>query len=363
VNKKSLSAKHRQIYRWFVLYLKAGLLTALTVAFLIHPANADEVITKNGSRLIGTVVSMESNKLVFETSFAGKITIDWEQVARLTTENPVEVSLVGKQVLKGKVIKSDNGSLVLQPEEGQATAPISMAEVKTLKPPKPPESWEFDGRISLSASSEEGNTEKDKFKIDGDMQLYKYPHRFKTYFEGSLEKNFNITTEEKGLFTLSYDRFLTDKWYAFGKVGTERDDFADLSHLVTLGAGPGYQFWQSDEKNLSIEVGSGYVFEKYSVAQESLGGQDHREYAAAVWAMSFDMYLFNRKIQPFHNNLGSISLEDSSVWRLRTRTGVRVPLVWKFFSTVQYNYDWVNSPADGKKEYDEAILFKLGCSW
>ena len=69
------------------------------------------------------------------------------------------------------------------------------------------------------------------------MQLYKYPHRFKTYFEGSLEKNFNITTEEKGLFTLSYDRFLTDKWYAFGKVGTERDDFADLSHLVSLGAG------------------------------------------------------------------------------------------------------------------------------
>ncbi len=69
-----------------------------------------------------------------------------------------------------------------------------LADVKTLNPSKPPESWKFDGRIALAASYEEGNTEKDKFKIDGDMQLYKYPHRFKTYFEGSLEKNFNITT-------------------------------------------------------------------------------------------------------------------------------------------------------------------------
>ena len=149
----------------------------------------------------------------------------------------------------------------------------------------------------------------------------------------------------------------------FGIGGVERDDFSDLSHLVSLGAGPGYHFWKSDEKNLSIGVGPGYVTEKYTTAQESLNGQDHREYAAAVWAVNFDMYLFNRKVQPFHRNVGTLSLEDSSVWRWRTRTGVRFPLVWRLFSTVQFNYDWVNSPADGKKEYDEAILLKFGYKW
>ena len=344
-------------------FIKIGLLAAIIVVSLIKTIHADEVIMKNGSRLIGTVISMESGTLVFKTSFAGNITINWEHVDRLTTEKPVEISLDDKKVLKGQAVEADEGTLVLKPEEGPATAPISLADVKTLQPPKPPPSWEFDGRISLAASYEEGNTEKDKFNLDGEMTLSKYPHSFKTYFEASLEKNLNETTEDKSHFTLAYERFITDKWYVFILGNTERDNFADLSQFISFSAGPGYHFFKSDEKNLSIGVSPGYVSEKYSRAQESLDGQDHREYAAAIWTVNFDMYLFDRKIQPFHRNFGVLSLEDSSVWRLRTRTGVRVPLVRNLFSTIQYNYDWVNSPAEGRLEYDKAILLKVGYKW
>jgi hypothetical protein len=42
---------------------------------------------------------------------------------------------------------------------------------------KPPPNWEFGGRLSLGASYEEGNTEKDTFNLDGQLELYKYPHR------------------------------------------------------------------------------------------------------------------------------------------------------------------------------------------
>ena len=118
-----------------------------------------------------------------------------------------------------------------------------------------------------------------------------------------------------------------------------------------------------EDKNLSIEAGPGYVSEKYDGPQENFGGQDNRNYAAAVWAVNFDSWYFNRKIQPFFNNSGSISFEDSSVWRTKIRTGVRFPILYRFFGALQYNYDWVNSPADGKKEYDEAILLKLGYGW
>ena len=92
-----------------------------------------------------------------------------------------------------------------------------------------------------------------------------------------------VTTEDQGHFILSYSRLWTDKWYLFGSGVTERDEFEDLNHLISFDAGPGYQFWKSDEKNLSIGLGVGYVNEKYSVAQESLGGRESREYAAAVW--------------------------------------------------------------------------------
>ena len=251
---------------------------------------------KDGSRVIGTVVSMKSNKLVFKTSFAGDITIQWDQVAHLTTDKPVEVSLGDKKAYKGKVVQADEGSIVLHPEKGPETAPLSMADVKTLAPPKPPPSWQFDGRISLGASYEEGNTEKDKFNLDGQMELYKFPHRFRTFFEVSIESSFNVRTDDNSLVNLSYDRFLTDHWYVVAKGVFEQDKFADLNSLWGAGIGPGYQFWRSiAERNLSIEAGPGYISENYDGPQKNLGGQDNRDYPAAFWAVNFDSWLFKKK--------------------------------------------------------------------
>ncbi len=49
-------------------FIKIGLLAALIAVSLMNTIHADEVVMKNGSRLIGTVISMESGKLVFKTS-------------------------------------------------------------------------------------------------------------------------------------------------------------------------------------------------------------------------------------------------------------------------------------------------------
>ena len=124
-------------------------------ALFLNTAHADEVIMKDGSRVIGTVVSMKSNKLVFKTSFAGDITIQWDQVASLSTEKPVEVSLGDKRVYKGKAIHSDEGTIILKSEKDLKTAPLSMADIKTLSPPKSPPKLEFDGQVSLGVSYEE----------------------------------------------------------------------------------------------------------------------------------------------------------------------------------------------------------------
>ncbi len=76
-----------------------------------------------------------------------------------------------------------------------------------------------------------------------------------------------------------------------------------------------------------------------------------------------DMWFFNRFLQLFHLNSGVWSVEEADVWRLITRTGIRVPLKHKLFASLQYNFDWVNSPADGKKKYDNALLLNLGVEW
>jgi hypothetical protein len=329
----------------------------------LSTAHADELILKDGSRIVGKVVSMESKKLVFDTSFAGKITIEWGQIDSIRTDEVIEVTLDDKKVFVGKGVETDDGLLFLEIEKGSEKKPIPMAHIKTLKNPEPPPSWKFTGRLDFSFSRERGNTDKDRTYLDGEMMLKKVPHRFKSAFELKLEKSFDKTTEDKGFFTLSYDRFVSERWYIFGRLFAQRDEFSDLSVLTIGSVGPGYQFWKSDKKNLYIEIGPGYVWEKYTTEQVNFENNDEREYIAAVWTLGFDIWLFEKKLQPFHFNSGSISLDDASVWRIKTQTGIRFPLVYKLYTSLQYNYDWVNSPADGKRKYDEALMLKLGWKW
>jgi hypothetical protein len=77
--------------------LAAGLL----LFFLTATALADEVFLKNGNHLSGALVSMGEGKLVLETDFAGRLTIDWGSVERLSTDAPLTVVLEEGSTLKG----------------------------------------------------------------------------------------------------------------------------------------------------------------------------------------------------------------------------------------------------------------------
>jgi hypothetical protein len=62
---------------------------------------ADEVHLKNGDRLTGEVKSLEENKLVLTTSYAGEIAITWSEVAALRKDKPIKVILTDESVLEG----------------------------------------------------------------------------------------------------------------------------------------------------------------------------------------------------------------------------------------------------------------------
>lgn len=324
---------------------------------------ADEVLMKNGSRLLGTVVSMGGEKLIFKTEFAGEITIDWKQVELLTTEDPMEVQLEDGTEHKGKAVTAEEGRIVLQDEEGAPSRPISLAEVKSVNPEKPPEGWQFHGRLELGLSYESGNTSNDKLNFEGKLDASRLPHVFTLYLESNIEESFGELTKDKLRTSLRYSRFLTKEMFLFGLAQAERDYFSDLLLLGLGSAGAGYQFWKSPEKNFKVYIGPSYVQEKYSEPQQSLGYRDEQDYAAALWGMDFDMWFFKQRLQFFHRNTGTWSLEDSDVWRFITRTGFRVPMGRIFFTTLQYNYDYVNTPADGKLKADKEALIRLGWKW
>src|SRR4051812_22387335 len=52
---------------------------------------ADQVILKNQDRVTGKIVKKDGDKLTFKSDHFGEITVPWEQVQELRTDDPVTV--------------------------------------------------------------------------------------------------------------------------------------------------------------------------------------------------------------------------------------------------------------------------------
>ena len=172
------------------------LFVALMMILWIGSASADKVVMKNGDQISGTALSMSSGKLVFNPPYANRIVIDWTEVARLTTDRPMEVSIGEEKTVKGKLVSAREETLVLEPENEPPTAPICMAKVEAIKPFVSEEKWQLSGELAAGIIVETGNTDKKSFNFDTRMEFIKKPHRINLVSELDYEKNDGIKTDD-----------------------------------------------------------------------------------------------------------------------------------------------------------------------
>jgi len=97
---------------------------------------------------------------------------------------------------------------------------------------------------------------------------------------------------------------------------------------------------------------------------ENFDESDDQNYPVGLWRVSFDHYLFEKwKLQTFHKHRYTQSLEDGDDFIFLSSTGLRIPINKHFQSTIQYNFDWDNEPADDTEEDDRETLITAGYRW
>jgi putative salt-induced outer membrane protein YdiY len=316
-------------------------------------AMADVVTMKNQDRISGKVVGMAGGKLTIETSYAGKLIIDWDQVAGLVTDQPIRVKLSDGSQAAGLAVEAGKDILSLTGTEKKQAA---LAQVEAINPPDR-RKLRIKGQVNLGTDIRTGNTEKQRLDADGRVVFrWGVVHRIRVGGEVHREENKSVSTVENDLAYMEYNRFISERWYAFGNLRYSRDPFKSLSYRYAFGAGMGFQIWQSDITNLSLELGPNYVVE-----DESRRGE--REYVAARWALNFDYWLWPGRVQLYHYHEIFSRVDAPDETFLTTRTGLSVPIGGGIAASVEYSWDWDNDPAPGKLEEDTRLLFKLGYHW
>ncbi len=318
----------------------------------IEPVLADQVNLKNGDRLTGKFISMQEGKLIFDTSYAGKITIQWSEVINIITDTPVNVMLPDGSLLKGILTPVEKGKMQLQTEKIEEAVYLDLTNITSIYIKAPP-AVKFNVRVNVGINVSKGNTDTETYHFDGEAVARTKKNRYTVGGAFNAEYTDKDKTADNSLGYMKYDHFLTKKLYLNTNASFEKDRFKDLNLRTTIGLGLGYQFFETELTNLSTEAGLAYINEDFDEA-------DDDSYPSGRWAINFDRYLFDKFVQFFHNQSGFVSLEDSSDIFLRTRTGFRFPFYRGFNLTMQYDFDWDNLVPPDRDEVDQRYILSLG---
>src|SRR5579859_754443 len=138
-----------------------------SLMFLLLASTAfadDEIKLTNGDRVSGKITSLAGGKLIIETAYAGKLVIDWTQIASVRTDGPVKVKLSTDEVLEGKLSAGKEGRLKIETAGQAQPAEVDLTKVKFLN--EPPTQWH--GNVNAAGKATEGNTRTKAFLISAE---------------------------------------------------------------------------------------------------------------------------------------------------------------------------------------------------
>lgn len=320
-------------------------------------SQGDELLLINGDRLTGKVIRMEGDLLYYSTPYVStEMEIAWKDVANLITDEDVQIVLEDGTTLNGRTMKAEDGKVKMKMGSFIETVSFDLAQVTSVNPKKnEAKKMTLKGIVNAGFSQSSGNTDTTSVYIDTEVVARTPKNRYTIGLEYNYENDNDETTERNALGYAKYDYFLTNKWYLYSNSFFQTDPVADLRLRTTLGIGAGYQFFETERTQLSVEAGPAYV-------NEDLEEGEDMDFSAARWAVDFNHALYDW-LETFHFQEGYYGLEGSDNLFLRTRTGLRFPFAEAFHFTLQYNWDYDKSPAEGASSVDREYVTTLGYSF
>ena len=330
----------------------------LFTLMLSNFVKADEVKLKNGDVITGTIVKKETDKLVFNTVYAGDISIAWTEINTLNSKAPLKIFLADETIFTGVIGASQAGRAKIQMVNSDAQTDVDLNQLNYINP-NPLISGigtVWSGNINLGGALTEGNTDTSLLRADGETIARTKYNRFTVGGVVNRAKSNNVDTEYNSRGYAKYDKFLTKKWYLYTNLTLENDRFRDIDLRSTTGVGNGYQLYEQDDLNLAIEGGIVYIKVDYDVAKDE-------NYTSGRWAIRYDQKPMSGDVQFFHQHEVLFGLEKTANTLVFSKTGLRVPIAKNLNASSQINLDYNSQPAENRKKMDKTLLFSLGYGW
>ena len=347
------------------------------LAFLQIPILfADQVNLKNGDRISGTIVKFDGKNLVLKSEFAGDVTIPWTAVTGITSTTPLNVGLKSGQMVVGTVQGSESTIDVATKETGTVSAPrdtvVSIrspeeqaaydAQIERYRNPRLVDLWT--GFLDLGFAQSAGNAETKTFNLSASAARTTTRDKISAYFTSIYSKGQVQGTGLSGATAnakrggIGYNLNIRKKWFAFGSVGLESDEFQSLDLRFVPAGGLGYHAIAREMTTLDLQVGGALNREFFSVPiNPSLGPDSPRDRTTGE-ALLGDVFMhkFTRlsAVQEKFFFYPGFSGGNRINFDITFLTAVRKWLNWQ----ISFSDRYLSQPVQGRKSND--TLFTTG---
>lgn len=326
---------------------------------------ADQIVLKDGDRITGEIVKKEKQTLAIKSKNFGLVTLNWEDIATITTDQPLNVVLPGDQTVKANIQTQDNRIQVAAPGAPQTVAPSEIVALRNnaeqsayerLLHPGLFDLWTITGSLNIAGTK--GNAATSTLTTPINFLRASSTSRASAYFNSirstATIEGVSAETARAVRGGWGYNRNLTKKIFADAFNDYEYDQFQSLDLRVVLGGGLGYQILAGETTRLAVVAGGAWNREKFSPATRAAFSRNSAE---AYWGNNFNYKLNTRttlaqSFRMFNN------LSNTGQYRMNFDIGATTQLTKWLHWTVSLSDRYLSDPVPGRKSND--LLYTTG---
>lgn len=327
---------------------------------------ADQLGFKNGDRLSGSVVKSDNKNLVFKSTVAGDVTVQWQEIQELHTDQQLHLGLADGTMLLGKVtthdgtfeIATDSGRLVEAPQDSLLLMRNDAEQLAYENSQNKGLLRGWEGGLDAGFEFTRGNADTKNIRFALNAARKTSRHRLTVYAE-SIYSTDDLPTarphvtanENRG--GARFDREFTSRFFVFANADFMTDALQDLNLRSVLGGGVGYHLINRERATLDLLGGVNFTRESYSEIQRNFAAGQSGE----VLTLKLGKNMSLRQGLAFFPDL--TEREGSG---LNYRTNFSVGTVTKIVKWLgwQNNFSdiYVTNPPAGKKQNE--LVFTSG---
>ena len=248
----------------------AGLLPGaiLLLTSPLFAAKTDVVELRNGDHLTGEIKGLERGLLRFKTDHMGTVNIEWQDVARVKSDQVLEVESISGQRLFGQIAATANPGVLLVTGATESPREITIADTVRMVPLEETGGIRerVDGYVDFGFSDTKA-TDVTQLSFDAG---FSYRNRLNLWRLDFTTTQSDSETQQSGSTTLAGERrrFFGNRWYWSGLMQLDQNDELGLDLRATFGGTLGRYLVQTNSQQFGLGAGLGLSREDLADGQQ-----------------------------------------------------------------------------------------------